>query len=67
MTNQKNHEGCRCCGSYLSATHAYGCPNDPLRKDATWHYKDGRPMPEANKQALIELAELVSQVAPTFT
>jgi hypothetical protein len=65
MTNQNNHEGCRCCGSYLSATHAYGCPADPLSKHVTWAYADGRSMADRNKQALMELAELVREkVAP---
>lgn len=66
MTNEHNHEGCKCCGSYLASTHAYGCPNNPISEHVEWHYKDGRPMPAVNKEALMRLAELVRQVAPTF-
>ena len=64
MTNQNNHENCRCCGAYLSATHAYGCPNDPVSKHVTWRYADGRAMAQGNKQAPMELAELVKGKAP---
>ena len=59
MEKEDQYEGCPSCGSPLSLIHYRGCPNTHIE----WRFKDQmRPMPRENVMALMELAQLVSDV-----
>ena len=61
MEKEDQYEGCPCCGSPLSLIHYRGCPNTHIE----WRFKDQmRKMPWENARALMELADLMSNIPP---
>ena len=61
MEKEQHQEGCPCCGSPLSLIHYRGCPNTHIE----WKFRDNmRPMPRENAEALMELAQLMSDIPP---
>lgn len=63
--NNQNIYKCAYCGTRMTFIHYKGCP--VLRKqqmremDQQWSFADGRPMPQQNKEALLELLEAVRE------
>ena len=59
MEKDEQLEGCPCCGSPLTLIHYRGCPNTHIQ----WKFKDKmRPLPWENAMALMELAQLMSDI-----